>query len=79
MIELKTDMTIVPLGMALDAYIEHNWSAVLTSSRDELFALFPEYEDATYGMYLDKLIPPLGRSCVAMAFNWWMPPKTMIL
>ncbi|WP_240041273.1 DUF6022 family protein [Paenibacillus ginsengarvi] len=58
MIELKPEMTVESLSEAFDAYIERNWSSVLTGSRDELLALFPEYEDATYGMYLDKLIPP---------------------
>ncbi|MCJ8014934.1 DUF6022 family protein [Paenibacillus sp. KQZ6P-2] len=58
MIEMNPEMTIEQLSMAFDAYIECNWSAVLTASKDELIALFPEYEDATYGMYLGKLIPP---------------------
>lgn len=52
-------MSIEELGDVFSSYIHHHWEEVLNTNRVELENLFPEYEDATYGMYLDHLLPPI--------------------
>ncbi|MED4752803.1 DUF6022 family protein [Brevibacillus choshinensis] len=75
MLELNPEMAIEQLGVALAEYIERSWSDVLTASRDELAGLFPELEDATYGMYLDKLIPSAWQELERCGFQPAEPSK----
>ncbi|MFT9847795.1 DUF6022 family protein [Aneurinibacillus sp. REN35] len=56
---VNPEMNIHELGNVASDYIQKKWRPVLAQHRDELITLFPEYEDATYGMYLDKLLPPM--------------------
>ncbi|WP_282173400.1 DUF6022 family protein [Cytobacillus firmus] len=60
-IYIKPQMTIYELGEILFNYIKERWEDVLNRNIRELEQLFPEYEDATYGLYLDKLIPPVWK------------------
>ena len=55
------ELSIEVLAQKLASYVNNNWEKVLDKQRDELIQLFPEYEDATYGMYLDKLLPPVWK------------------
>ncbi|MFD1412279.1 DUF6022 family protein [Oceanobacillus jeddahense] len=66
---LNQDMTIQMLTAELAYYVEENWKTVLEENQDELFRLFPEYEDATYGMYLDKLLPPAWKQVEENGFR----------
>lgn len=58
-VNIQPQMTIYELGEVLSTYIEEHWKEVLNKNIKELEQLFREYKDATYGMYLDKLIPPV--------------------
>ncbi|KHF41252.1 DUF6022 family protein [Halalkalibacter okhensis] len=58
-VNIHPNMTIEEVGQAGTHYLNDHWKAVLKEHAPELEKLFPEYEDATYGMYLDKLIPPI--------------------
>lgn len=60
-VNIKPQMTIYELGEVFFTYMKEHWEDVLNSNNRELEQLFPEYEDATYGMYLDKLIPPIWK------------------
>ncbi len=60
-VNIRPNMTIDELGEVLFTYTKDNWQEVLNRNISELEQLFPEYEDATYGMYLDKLIPPIWK------------------
>lgn len=62
-------MTIHALGKVASNYLHENWKPVLDENKEELLRLFPEYEDATYGMYLDKLIPPLWKKFKQSGFK----------
>lgn len=66
---IKPEMSIEDLGQELSGYINAHWESVLEENGDELKALFPEYEDATYGMYLDKLIPPIWQEMEKNGFQ----------
>jgi hypothetical protein len=68
-IKISAEMSIEELGEAVSDYIESNWKEVLTENIDELKKLFPEYEDATYGMYLDKLIPTIWKELEKSGFQ----------
>lgn len=60
-VNIQPEMTIDELGEMLSTYIKEYWIEVLNRNIKELEQLFPKYEDATYGMYLDKLIPPIWK------------------
>ncbi|WP_246861000.1 DUF6022 family protein [Bacillus sp. REN3] len=60
-VNIQPNMKINELGEVLFTYIKEHWKEVLNKNIKELKQLFPEYEDATYGMYLDKLIPPIWK------------------
>ncbi|MGG1658581.1 DUF6022 family protein [Brevibacillus sp. NRS-1366] len=75
MLGMNPEMAIEQVGVALSEYIENNWSEVLHANRDELEALFPELEDATYGVYLDKLIPPAWQEFERCGFQSAEPDK----
>lgn len=73
--ELNPEMTIEQLGAVLADYIGRSWSGVLHAHKDELAAQFPELEDATYGMYLDKLIPPAWQELERCGYKSAEPSK----
>lgn len=60
-VNIHPQMTIYELGEVLSTYIKGHWKDLLNKNIKELEQLFPEYEDATYGMYLDKLLPPIWK------------------
>lgn len=60
-VNVQPQMTIHELGEVLSTYLKEHWKEVLNRNITELEELFPKYEDATYGMYLDKLIPPIWK------------------
>lgn len=62
-------MSIVELGQIVSDYIKEHWEEVLSENIVELKKLFPEYEDATYGMYLDKLLPPVWKELEREGFQ----------
>lgn len=68
-VNIKPEMSIEELGRELSGYIEEHWKKVLEENIDEFKSLFPEYEDATYGMYLDKLIPPIWNELEKNGFH----------
>ncbi|AZS16741.1 DUF6022 family protein [Paenibacillus lutimineralis] len=57
--KIHAEMSIEKLAQVVSDYIAKYWKEVLAENAEELNKLFPEYEDATYGMYLDKLLPPI--------------------
>ncbi|HWO96146.1 MAG TPA: DUF6022 family protein [Bacillus sp. (in: firmicutes)] len=56
---ITPDMSIEQLGEIVSDYLQNRWKKVLDENIEELERIFPEYEDATYGMYVDKLLPPM--------------------
>lgn len=60
-ISLHSKMSIKELEQHFTHFLKEQWKEVLKKNEKELKQLFPEYEDATYGMYLDQLLPPLWR------------------
>ncbi|XEC94648.1 DUF6022 family protein [Paenibacillus tarimensis] len=63
-ISMDAGMSIEQLGCAVADFLESKWKVVLEENIDEFMRLFPEYEDATYGIYLEKLIPPIWEELV---------------
>ncbi|MZQ81209.1 hypothetical protein GQF01_03615 [Paenibacillus sp. 5J-6] len=57
LLTVKPEMSIGQVAAALSEYVELNWKNVLQTNYQELTSLFPELEDSTYGLYLDRLIP----------------------
>lgn len=68
-VNIQPEMTIDELGEMLSTYINEYWIEVLNRNIKELEQLFPKYEDATYGMYLDKLIPPIWKRLKEKGFR----------
>lgn len=62
-------MTIFEVAEVLSNYVNKQWENILDKNREELEALFPEFEDATYGMYLDKLLPPIWKDLEGCGFQ----------
>lgn len=56
-ITVNPEMSIGQVAAALSEYVALNWEKVLQTNYQELASLFPELEDSTYGLYLDRLIP----------------------
>jgi hypothetical protein len=52
-------MSIDEIGALCKKYIAAEWRKLYESMHAELTASFPEIDDATYGLYLDKLMPPI--------------------
>lgn len=51
----RPGMSIKEIGEQLQGYIAANWKQTLDDHREALLKVFPELEDATYGVYLDHL------------------------
>jgi hypothetical protein len=68
-ITLNPDMSIGQVAAALSEYVELSWKSVLQKNVQELTALFPELEDSTYGMYLDRLIPQAWKELERCGFQ----------
>jgi len=62
-------MTIFEVGEVFSNYVNKQWENILDKNLAELAALFPEFEDATYGMYLDKLLPPIWKDLEKCGFQ----------
>jgi Family of unknown function (DUF6022) len=62
-------MTIFEIGEVLSNYVNKQWKKILDENLEELKELFPEFEDATYGMYLDKLLPPIWKELEKSGFQ----------
>lgn len=65
----KPDLSIKKIGELLETYITTKWKKVLEENFDELSKAFPELEDATYGLYLDKLMPPMFEALEKTGFT----------
>ncbi|MDD9269013.1 DUF6022 family protein [Paenibacillus sp. GCM10023248] len=72
--EVNPDMSIGQLAAVLSDYIEHSWRNVFQANVQELAALFPELEDSTYGMYLERLIPQAWQQLERCGFHHAEPP-----
>jgi len=55
----QSNMSAQQIGEVLETYVATHWKKVLEENYEELTKAFPELEDATYGLYLDKLMPPV--------------------
>lgn len=73
--KLNAEMTIDQLAAVLSDYVESSWEDVLQANHQELTSLFPELEDATYGMYLDRLIPPAWQELESCGFQSTEPVR----
>ncbi|WEG17339.1 DUF6022 family protein [Alkalihalophilus pseudofirmus] len=58
---LSQNMSITEIEKTLNEEVEANWERILEDNHVEFETLFPEYEDATYGMYAEKLLGPIWR------------------
>jgi hypothetical protein len=63
------NMNISELEKTLNAYVESNWKKILEDNREEFETLFPEYEDATYGIYAEKLLVPVWQQVEDAGFH----------
>ncbi|UOY86707.1 DUF6022 family protein [Bacillus glycinifermentans] len=63
------DMSIEEIGEQMQRFVSHNWKKTLHDHYEELTKAFPELEDSTYGLYLDKLMPPAFESLEACGFK----------
>ncbi|MGF7031305.1 hypothetical protein J2T17_002211 [Paenibacillus mucilaginosus] len=52
-------MTVEDLAAVIQNELAPQWKQVLEEHRAELESVFPELEDSTYGLYLDRLLPPI--------------------
>ncbi|WP_025027898.1 DUF6022 family protein [Caldalkalibacillus mannanilyticus] len=68
-LDIRPEMSIEKVGAGLAGYIEEHWQNVWTENLEELERLYPEYEDATYGIYLDKLLPPAWKELEKEGFS----------
>ncbi|WP_062049176.1 DUF6022 family protein [Bacillus sp. JCM 19034] len=66
---IEQNMDITELEKALNAYVESNWKKILEDNREEFEALFPEYEEGTYGIYAEKLLVPAWRQVEKAGFR----------
>ncbi|XBM34737.1 DUF6022 family protein [Bacillus licheniformis] len=64
----RPGMSIKEIGEQLQGYIAANWKQTLDDHREALLKVFPELEDATYGVYLDHLLPPVFESLEQSGF-----------
>ena len=65
----RPGMSIKEIGEQLQGYIAANWKQTLDDHREALLKVFPELEDATYGVYLDHLLPPVFESLEQSGFT----------
>ncbi|TMW71417.1 DUF6022 family protein [Alteribacter natronophilus] len=63
------DMTISQLGTALSSYVEEKWRIVLENDLEEFQAIFPEYEDATYGIFTERLLAEVWKDVEQAGFS----------
>ncbi|WP_410985414.1 DUF6022 family protein [Bacillus cereus] len=68
-LNIQPEMSIEELGQKVSGYLKDHWEEVLANTIGELQKLFPEYEDATYGMYLDNLLPPAWKELEKAGFQ----------
>ncbi|KKI93574.1 hypothetical protein WQ54_02895 [Bacillus sp. SA1-12] len=68
-LNIRPEMSIEELGQIVSEYLKEHWEKILTENMEEYQKLFPEYEDATYGMYLDKLLPPVWKELEEAGFK----------
>lgn len=58
-VQFEQGMTIKAIGTVCGEYLEKEWQPLYESMHEALTAAFAEIEDAAYGQYLDRLMPPL--------------------
>ncbi|MFN2744302.1 MULTISPECIES: DUF6022 family protein [Bacillus] len=68
-IRFRQDMSMKEIGEQVQSYVDAHWKQTLEDHRDEFLKAFPELEDATYGLYLDKLLPPVFASLEQSGFT----------
>ncbi|MCY8348984.1 DUF6022 family protein [Bacillus haynesii] len=68
-VRFRPGMSIKEIGEQVQDYIAANWKQTLDDHRDALLKVFPELEDATYGVYLDHLLPPVFESLEQSGFT----------
>ncbi|MBB6632923.1 DUF6022 family protein [Cohnella thailandensis] len=65
----RQGMTIQEISEAANRYIESEWKILYESMHHELTVAFEEMEDAAYGLYLDRLLPPVFDRLEAAGFS----------
>ncbi|MFD0587198.1 DUF6022 family protein [Paenibacillus sp. GCM10027627] len=65
----RNDMTIEELSQEANRYLETEWKSLYEVMYDELAAAFAEIEDAAYGLYLDRIMPPIFDQLEEAGFN----------
>jgi len=63
------DMTIKEMSEAANRYIGSEWKSLYESMHEQLTAAFAEIEDAAYGLYLDRLMPPIFDQLESAGFS----------
>jgi hypothetical protein len=74
-IKISPEMTVEEVGAALQRELDSRWQFVWEKHLDELQKLYPEHGDATYGMYFDKLLPPIWQQVEQQDFYSALEPK----
>jgi hypothetical protein len=59
LIAFRPGMSSEEIGEVGKSYMAAVWRRVYDTMREQLTAMFPEIEDAAYGLYLDQLMPPI--------------------
>lgn len=74
-VNFRQGMTIKEIGEQMQSYVTAHWKKTLDDHQEAFLKLFPEMEDATYGLYLDKLLPPIFESLEQSGFITIQDPR----
>ncbi|MBD0381211.1 DUF6022 family protein [Paenibacillus sedimenti] len=69
LLNFKPGMSVEKIGEVTQNYVSSQWKKVLNENMEELTKVFPELEDSTYGLYLDKFIPQIVDALEAAGFT----------
>src|SRR5690606_37086434 len=69
----RLGMTIDEMGEEGNRYIRATWKPLYDSMYEQLSDAFLEIEDAAYGMFLDRLMPPLFERLKEAGFEMTAP------
>lgn len=74
-VNFRQGMTIKEIGEQMQSYVTAHWKKTLDDHQEAFLKAFPEMEDATYGLYLDKLLPPVFESLEQSGFITIQDPR----
>ncbi|NEW07646.1 hypothetical protein GK047_16720 [Paenibacillus sp. SYP-B3998] len=68
-ISFDPSMSMKELGGCIENYVSTNWKKALEENMEEFIRVFPELEDSTYGLYFEKLMPPVFEALEKAGFT----------